>query len=52
MIGMANMLGNSQTGEMGDPVYDAFYASQVQFQNNTVKELPMPKFAYKLAHTI
>ena len=21
---------------MGDPVYDAFYASQVQFQNNTV----------------
>ncbi|KAL8825380.1 MAG: hypothetical protein Q9191_004453 [Dirinaria sp. TL-2023a] len=24
------------TGEKGDPVFDAFYASQVQFQNNTV----------------
>ncbi|KAI4240954.1 MAG: hypothetical protein L6R40_004834 [Gallowayella cf. fulva] len=24
------------TGEKGDPVYDAFYASQVQFQNDTV----------------
>ena len=28
-----------QTGIIGDPVFDTFYASQVQFQNDTVYQI-------------
>ena len=40
----------NQTGEKGDAIYDAFYASQVQFQNDQVRMMPwnqsiLPSFA-------
>ena len=41
---VANTLGEPKTGRMGDPIFDAFYASQVQFQNDTVRFTRPPHF--------
>ena len=36
MIHKTNIRGKSKTGLKGDPVFDAFYASQIQYQKNDV----------------